>query len=168
MRPPPPPRTKAAFLSASAFRLCPPRAVRVATLDPGAAASDCAGGLVRGIGLPALALRPRILCPLAPLHPRSLDPSRFRWTTTRVVGRWRHSGPPRPGPAFLIPRSLDPWIRRYHPTRYVLAVPNRALSRKPWSLRARTGCCSLRMALASTCRTRSRVTLKILPTSSSV
>ena len=42
------------------------------------------------------------------------------------------------------------------------------LSRKPSSFRARTGCCSLRMALASTCRTRSRVTLKILPTSSSV
>jgi hypothetical protein len=41
-------------------------------------------------------------------------------------------------------------------------------SRKPSSLRARTGCCSLRMALASTWRTRSRVTLKILPTSSSV
>ena len=41
-------------------------------------------------------------------------------------------------------------------------------SKKPSSLRARTGCCSLRMALASTWRTRSRVTLKILPTSSSV
>jgi len=40
--------------------------------------------------------------------------------------------------------------------------------RKPSSLRARTGCWSLRMALASTCRTRSRVTLKIRPTSSSV
>ena len=41
-------------------------------------------------------------------------------------------------------------------------------SRKPSSLRERTGCWSLRMALASTCLTRSRVTLKILPTSSSV
>ncbi|GEM_PF-2576218 len=41
-------------------------------------------------------------------------------------------------------------------------------SRNPSSLRARTGCWSLRMAFASTCRTRSRVTLKIFPTSSSV
>jgi len=41
-------------------------------------------------------------------------------------------------------------------------------SRKPSSLRARTGCWSFLMALASTCRTRSRVTLKILPTSSRV
>ena len=42
------------------------------------------------------------------------------------------------------------------------------ISRNPCSLRARTGCWSLRIALASTWRTRSRVTLKILPTSSSV
>jgi hypothetical protein len=42
------------------------------------------------------------------------------------------------------------------------------LSRNPSSFRDRTGCWSLRMALASTWRTRSRVTLKILPTSSSV
>ncbi len=41
-------------------------------------------------------------------------------------------------------------------------------SKKPDSLRERTGCCSLRTALASICRTRSRVTEKILPTSSSV
>ena len=41
-------------------------------------------------------------------------------------------------------------------------------SRKPSSLRALTGCCNFRMAFASTCLTRSRVTLKILPTSSSV
>ena len=34
--------------------------------------------------------------------------------------------------------------------------------------RCRTGCCSLRMALLSTWRTRSRVTLKMRPTSSSV
>lgn len=40
--------------------------------------------------------------------------------------------------------------------------------RKPSSLRARTGCWSLRIALASTWRTRSRVTLKMRPTSSSV
>ena len=33
---------------------------------------------------------------------------------------------------------------------------------------ARNGCCSLRTALASICRTRSRVTEKICPTSSSV
>ncbi len=39
---------------------------------------------------------------------------------------------------------------------------------KPSSLRALTGCWSLRMAFASTCLTRSRVTLKILPTSSNV
>ena len=42
------------------------------------------------------------------------------------------------------------------------------LSRKPSSCRLRTGCCSLRTALASIWRTRSRVTLKIRPTSSSV
>ncbi len=42
------------------------------------------------------------------------------------------------------------------------------LSRNPSSFRDRTGCWSLRIAFASTCRTRSRVTLKILPTSSSV
>ena len=41
-------------------------------------------------------------------------------------------------------------------------------STKPSSLRLRTGCWSLRMAFASICRTRSRVTLKILPTSSNV
>jgi len=34
--------------------------------------------------------------------------------------------------------------------------------------RLRTGCCSFATALASICRTRSRVTLKIRPTSSSV
>src|SRR5205814_1283476 len=34
-------------------------------------------------------------------------------------------------------------------------------SRKPSSCRLRTGCCSLRTALASICRTRSRVTLKM-------
>ena len=42
------------------------------------------------------------------------------------------------------------------------------LSRKPSSCRLRTGCCSLRTALASIWRTRSRVTLKIRPTSSRV
>ena len=42
------------------------------------------------------------------------------------------------------------------------------LSRKPSSCRLRTGCWSLRTALASIWRTRSRVTLKIRPTSSRV
>ena len=42
------------------------------------------------------------------------------------------------------------------------------LSRKPSSCRLRTGCWSLRTALASIWRTRSRVTLKMRPTSSSV
>ena len=36
-------------------------------------------------------------------------------------------------------------------------------STKPARPRQRTGCCSLRTALASICRTRSRVTEKILP-----
>src|SRR5262245_11279926 len=44
----------------------------------------------------------------------------------------------------------------------------RVPSRKPSSCRLRTGCCSLRTALASIWRTRSRVTLKMRPTSSSV
>ena len=42
------------------------------------------------------------------------------------------------------------------------------LSRNPKSFRDRVGCWSLRTALASICRTRSRVTEKILPTSSRV
>ena len=46
--------------------------------------------------------------------------------------------------------------------------PNRLPSTNPRSLRLRTGCWSFLIALASTWRTRSRVTLKILPTSSSV
>src|SRR5438067_1550725 len=41
-------------------------------------------------------------------------------------------------------------------------------SRKPSSCRLRTGCCSLRTAFASIWRTRSRVTLKMRPTSSRV
>ena len=41
-------------------------------------------------------------------------------------------------------------------------------SRNPLSCLLRTGCCSLRTAFASICRTRSRVTLKIRPTSSRV
>ena len=52
--------------------------------------------------------------------------------------------------------------------RGILTVHAVLWSIKPSSFRARTGCWSLRIALASTCRTRSRVTLKILPTSSSV
>ena len=43
-----------------------------------------------------------------------------------------------------------------------------ARSRKPSSCLQRTGCCSLRTAFASIWRTRSRVTLKMRPTSSSV
>ena len=41
-------------------------------------------------------------------------------------------------------------------------------SRKPTSSWLRLGCWSLRTALASICRMRSRVTLKMCPTSSSV
>ena len=44
----------------------------------------------------------------------------------------------------------------------------RAQSRKPESSSLRAGACSLRTALASICRIRSRVTLKMWPTSSSV
>jgi hypothetical protein len=53
-------------------------------------------------------------------------------------------------------------FRSGHP--YLATLPGK----NPSSFRARTGCCNLRMAFASTCRTRSRVTLKIRPTSSSV
>ena len=49
-----------------------------------------------------------------------------------------------------------------------LAALAASTSRKPLSCLARTGCCSLRTALASICRTRSRVTLKMRPTSSRV
>jgi len=64
--------------------------------------------------------------------------------------------------------KLDDSIERC--LRYYSPITNHAVlwSMKPSSLRDRTGCCSFLIAFASTCLTRSRVTLKILPTSSSV
>ena len=59
-------------------------------------------------------------------------------------------------------------FNRVTPSAAYLSISSSSPSMKPASLRLRTGCCSLRMALASTWRTRSRVTLKIRPTSSRV
>jgi len=57
-------------------------------------------------------------------------------------------------------RLISAWL----PFGYLTTPPGK----KPSNFLARTGCCNLRIALASTWRTRSRVTLKIRPTSSSV
>ena len=60
--------------------------------------------------------------------------------------------------------------RGFGVSKTITAFPVQCLapSRNPSSIRLRTGCCSFRTALASICRTRSRVTLKIRPTSSRV
>jgi hypothetical protein len=66
-------------------------------------------------------------------------------------------------------RLVAPWLRpRRAKPAGAMDGPAGAQSRKPESSSLRAGACSLRTALASICRIRSRVTLKMCPTSSSV
>ena len=68
-----------------------------------------------------------------------------------------------------IARLVAPWLRpRRAKPAGAMDGPAGAQSRKPESSSLRAGACSLRTALASICRIRSRVTLKMWPTSSSV
>ncbi len=66
-------------------------------------------------------------------------------------------------------RLVAPWLRPRRPKPAgAMDGPAGAQSRNPESSSLRAGACSLRTALASICRIRSRVTLKMCPTSSSV